>query len=677
MITTKDPRLFPFPLRFVPSLVATRLDKRGHSHLTSLAIALITLSLLTPKLANSQSPEQDIETSFRAGQAALRHGDFGRATDEFKKVLALEPTLLEAQVNLGLAYQGLLDYDAAANYLAHALRERPNLPGLNVILGLDYLKLGSPEKAVSYLQHALELDPSNPDAHDAMALYYLTQENFQGAAEQYRKVADLNSDKAEALFKIGHQYLDLAARLAYRGARLYPESSWGHRFLGDMLLERGRWEDAAQEYKKALAIDPRQPGLHTLLGEAYLHTGKLEDAETEFRRELQLDPQYERAILDIANTQLARGQALEALASVGVVWQNSPEFLKSHPEFLSIELTNETTKACISRLLDQPAGAAKHVVLSALYSSINENALSEREMQFFQADLSNWQERSRAGWELRPAADSCKLHLDSRCIASLQNAKPLTSPMDLLLGKTYFTLGQYDRAADALVKVHGDKNTNSEASYWLERTYQALGAESYAQLEVSFPESWRTHQLRAEGFALRQDRDNAIKEYEAALHLQPNDPELHEALGEFYLDNRSDGEAQAELEKAAALDPSRTKTLYLLGRLYILDDQAEKAVPFLERALRLQPNLNEAGALLGTAFMRMGKFSDAVPRLVKAAPLDHMGNIHYQLYQAYRKLGENELAQKALARSQEIRRSSLERDQALIMGSPRPEPDPQ
>ena len=236
---------------------------------------------------------------------------------------------------------------------------------------------------------------------------------------------------------------------------------------------------------------------------------------------------------------------------------------------------------------------------------------------------------------------------------------------------------QYERAAEALAQVHGDKNANSEASYWLERTYQALGAESYAQLENSFPGSWRTHQLRAEGFALRRDHDNVIKEYEAALHLRPNEAELHEAIGEFYLDNRSDEDARSELEKAEALDPSRTKTLYLLGRLYVLDNENEKAVPVLERALQLQPNLNEASALLGTAYMRMGKFAEAVPRLEKAAPLDHMGNIHYQLYQAYRKLGEAELAQKALARSQDIRRSSLEHDQAVIMGSPQVESDPQ
>jgi tetratricopeptide (TPR) repeat protein len=633
------------------------------------------LSLPMPGVALGQSSEQDIETSFRAGQAALRQGDYRRAVEDFKKVLALDPTLVEAQVNLGLAYQSLLDYDTAVRYLAHALRERPNLTALNVIVGMDYIKLGSPEKAAPYLRHALELDPSSSDAHDAMALYHLTQENFQGAAEQYRKVADLNPDKTEALFKIGHQYLDLAARLAFRGARLYPESSWGHRFLGDMLLERDRWEDAAQEYKKALAVEPRQSGLHTLLGEAYLRTGKLEDAEAEFRSELQLDSLYEPAWLGLASLQLAKGQALEALASVGEVWKDSPEFLKAHPEFPSIELTKENAQTCIARLLDQPEGPAKHFLLAALYASTNETDRSERELQSFQNDLSKWQPTSRVSSQAH--SDFCKLHQYSRCIASLQNTKPLNSSAYLLLGKTYFTLQQYDRAAEALAQVHGDKNVNSEASYWLERTYQALGAGSYAQLEVSFPDSWRTHQLRAEGFALRRDRDNAIKEYEAALQLRPDEAELHESLGEFYLDERADTDAQKELEKAVALDPSRTKTLYLLGRLYILNGESEKAIPFLQRALQLQPNLNEASGLLGTAYIRTGKFADAVPRLEKAAPLDHYGNVHYELYVAYRKLGEADLAQKALVRSQEIRRSSLEHDQAVVMGSPQVEPEAQ
>jgi tetratricopeptide (TPR) repeat protein len=670
-------RLISFLFNFRPSIAALRPVWLRYSHVKVIAFFLLTSSLSVPGFASGQSSEQELELSFRAGQAALRQGDFVRATEEFKKVLTLEPNLLEAEVNLGLAYQGLLQYDSAVRHLDKALRERPNLLSLNVIVGMDYLKLGSPEKASPFLQHALKLEPSNRDVHEAMALYYLSQENFRGAAVEFRQIAALDSDKAEAWFKLGHEYLDLAARLAYRGARLYPESAWGHRFLGDMLFQRNRWEDAAQEYRKALGIEPRQSGLHTLLGEALLHAGKLEESETEFHLDLQLDSRNERTWLGLANLQLAKAQASEALASVGKVWQISPEFLKLRPELPSIELTKETAQASISHLLDQPEGPATHFLLAGLYAFVNENALAEHEWKSFQNDFSKWQQASRAAAPTHTNPDPCKAHLYSRCIASLQAAKHLTGSAQLLLGKTYFTLQQYERAAGTLAQVHGVTNVNAEASYWLERTYQALGAEAYARLEDSLPGSWRTHQLRAEGFALRQDLDDAIKEYQAALQLRPDEAELHEALGEFYLDNHSDEDAQRELEKAVALDPSRTKALYLLGRLYVLDRENEKAVRYLERALRLQPNLNEASGMLGTAYVRMGQFADAIPRLEKAAPLDHYGNVHYQLYLAYRKLGQAELAQKALARSQDLRRSSLERDQALIMGSPQVEPEPQ
>jgi len=245
------------------------------------------------------------------------------------------------------------------------------------------------------------------------------------------------------------------------------------------------------------------------------------------------------------------------------------------------------------------------------------------------------------------------------------------------LGKAYYTMQQYEQAASALARVHGDANQNAEASYWLERAYQSLGAEAYARLEDSFPDSWRAHQLRAEGYAIRGEAEEAIREYKLALQLRPDEPELHEAFGEFYLDSHHDEEAEAELQKALSLDPSRTKTLYLLGRLYVLNRESEKALPYLQRALRLQPNLNEASGLLGTAYVRLGRYEDAIPKLEKAAALDHFGNLHYQLFLAYRKLGQTELAEKALARSQELRRSSLEHDQALILGSPQVESEPQ
>src|SRR5262249_30865972 len=151
------------------------------------------------------------------------------------------------------------------------------------------------------------------------------------------------------------------------------------------------------------------------------------------------------------------------------------------------------------------------------------------------------------------------------------------------------------------------------------------------------------------------------------------DPELHEAIGELYLDKHSDDDSRRELEAALSLDGARTHSLCLLGRLYVQQRQNEKAVPYLQKALRIQPDLVEASGLLGTAYVRLGQFAEAVPKLEQAATLDHYGNVHYQLFLAYRKLGQGPLAQKALARSQELQKSAFEHDEAVVMGIPKPE----
>jgi tetratricopeptide (TPR) repeat protein len=671
------PRQIPQSVHFHPNLADLVHPWRKNAGAKATIFIFLALWSLVPSVATCQTSEAQVEAFFRAGQEALKQGQFARAAEEFKKVLALDPSLVEAEVNLGLAYQSLFEYGLAVRHLTNGLRARPNLLGPTVIVGMDYLKLGSPEKAIPFLHRALTLDPSNREARQALASSYLGQGNFRSAAGEFRQIAVLDSDKSETWFKLGHEYLDLSARLAYRGAHLYRESAWGHRFLGDLLFQRSRWEDASQEYRRALGTEPRQSGLHTSLGQAYLHAQKSEEAETEFHLELQLGQGNELAWLGLATLQLARDQAAAALESIGKVWEASPEFLAVQRGFPSVELLPASAKDSIARLQGGQEEPAKHFLLAALYATANENALSDREWKSFQTDFLAWQQAPNAAAGAHANEDPCKAHRYSGCADSLQTRKHLTDSERLLLGKTYFALQQFERAADALSQVQGVTNENAEASYWLERTYQALGAEAYARLEESFPNSWRTHQLRAEGYALRQDLDNALKEFQVALQLQPNESELHEALGQLYLDNHSDDDAQSELQRALTLDPSRTHALYLLGRLYVQNRENEKALSYLQRALRLQPDLAEASSLLGTAYVRLGQFANAIPKLEKAAPLDHYGNVHYQLYLAYRKLGQTELARKALARSQGLRRSSLAHDQALIMGSPQPEPEPQ
>jgi tetratricopeptide (TPR) repeat protein len=169
------------------------------------AVFLLALSSLVPGFATCQSPEEQVEALFVAGQQSLKQGDYARAAEEFKKVLALDPTLVEAEINLGLAYQSLFQYDLAVRHLTKGLRARPSLIGPTVIVGMDYLKLGSPEKAIPFLQHALKLDPSNREAHQALASCYLGQESFRSAAAEFREIAILDADKSEAWSTLGHR----------------------------------------------------------------------------------------------------------------------------------------------------------------------------------------------------------------------------------------------------------------------------------------------------------------------------------------------------------------------------------------------------------------------------------------------------------------------------------------
>ncbi len=78
------------------------------------------------------------------------------------------------------------------------------------------------------------------------------------------------------------------------------------------------------------------------------------------------------------------------------------------------------------------------------------------------------------------------------------------------------------------------------------------------------------------------------------------------------------------------------------------------------------PSLLEARPVLGKAYLKVGKPDLAVAQLVRSTRIDRYGDLHYLLYQAYRGEGKTELAARALARSEELRRKSATDDQAKI-----------
>jgi tetratricopeptide (TPR) repeat protein len=602
---------------------------------------------------------------FQAAQQATQAGNIEQAVKEYKAVLQLDPSVVEARVNLGLAYHMLGQYDLAVGELSKALREKPNLLGPNIVLGIDYLKLGSPAKAIVPLKQALTLQPSNREALRALAASYLAEDNYRNAAGEFRKVFALDSDKEQAWFVLGRDYLDMTKRLNASMSHVYAGSAWSYRLAGDALEQRRLWNDAAREYRKALNLQSAQPGLHASLGYVLLQLAKTSEAEAEFRTELKADPESVEALLGLAEAHLAKNDVKGALESVSRILAISPQFLTRQQDFPSVELSPEAARQLALDLEKAPPQPAGTFLLRALYRVVGDTSKAEQQRSAFDSEVEHSPVPPRRG---QTARQLCAAHNYAACADLLASGHDLSPSDYLLLGQARLGLGRYEDAAEAFAAALA-REKSPKAIYWLIRSYTALSDACFKELMAKFPDSWRAYQLRGEGDHLRQADRDAIEDYKAAARLQPNDFEVHRALGELYLSANSLEEAHQELERALSLNRSDAQSLYLLGGYYVAQRQPQQAIPYLERALRYDPDLLPARASLGRAYLRTGQAALAVPQLEKAVALDRYGDLHYLLYEAYRDMGKQDLARTALAQSQALRQQSAVDDQAKLKPS--------
>jgi len=617
-----------------------------------------------------QDQSQEVANHFRAAQQAAKAGELEHAAKEYQTVLSLDPMLVEAMVNLGLTYHALGSYQQAAGQLERALRAQPDLFPANLFLGIEYAKLGYTAKALPPLERAVRSQPASVEARRALAGCLLSKDEYRGAAEQFRSLFTLQPNQEEAWYALGRDYLEMVMDLVNRLITRHGEAAWTKRLAGDLQAEGGGMSlnDAAVSYKQALALDPDQPGLHARLGGIYLRQAKIDEAKQEFRRELQRDADNEDGLLGMAEADLATGDAAGALQQISSIWAVFPPFLGQQSAFPSIDLLPELAAALITDLGRQAEGPARSFLRSCLYRLADEPQKAEEQGRAFQAYLNEWSSSPPARATSGVAGEACAAHRYRRCVEGLQAKHNLTAAQEVALGRAQLRLGQDDQASDAFAAALSKDPQNLESIYWLVRTYTRQATACFTQLAGLFPDSWRAHELHGEEYRVEIQYERAIKEYQIAATMRPDSPELHEKLCELYLDlhQKPMPEAKAEIERTLELDPSRARALYLLGRIYVMRREYPTAIPLLEKALRFEPNLMEAHAELGKALLHSGQVQPAVRELEEAASIDYYGDVHYQLYDAYHQLGKTDLAQKALARSQELRKQSVANQMAKV-----------
>ncbi len=176
------------------------------------------------------------EAHYRLGAANLSAGMYDEAVKAFIETIRINPDHAEAHNSLGIAYGKLNIHDEAIEEFMQAVRIRPEYAEALVNMGLSFekmdrlngaitayegaidadneyvaayynlgnvhLKQGDYIRAVKALEHAVRLNPDDVMAHFNLGIAYAKSKRRGLALDEYKRLKELDRDKADALFDI-------------------------------------------------------------------------------------------------------------------------------------------------------------------------------------------------------------------------------------------------------------------------------------------------------------------------------------------------------------------------------------------------------------------------------------------------------------------------------------------
>jgi Flp pilus assembly protein TadD len=203
------------------------------------------------------------------------------------------------------------DYVAALADFREALTARPEFADIHNLSGLCLSFLGQPENAVVEFEKALALNVEYVEAHLNRAITLNELGRYDEAREAFERAAHYEGRGG------GRFSAAVSARIAN-----------AHKTVGDLYLEVGAADSAAEEYRSAIALRPEFHDIRNKLAEALMQLGDLESAERELLTTLDGNGQFVSAILNLGLVHFYRGDVGRARAE----WERARVQSPSNPQ---------------------------------------------------------------------------------------------------------------------------------------------------------------------------------------------------------------------------------------------------------------------------------------------------------------------------------------------------------
>lgn len=292
------------------------------------------------------------------------------AAKEFAAVVTLDPGNIDAQGNLGvlLYFQG--DYAGAEPHLRATVQAQPSLTKIQALLGMCERNLGKMDWAKADLATSVPLlkEPGvQVQAGLELVEIYTTEHDLVRAAGVIETLRQSSPTDPRVLYPAYRIYSDLAGEALLDLSVAAPESGQMHQAIAHELARERDLNGAIASFRKAIAADPKLPGIHfelaealyssddpkikaeaeqeyrlavaennmdeealARLGDVVAERNDLGDAETYYKRALALVPSDADALIGLAHVDSERGNDAAALPLLKQVVTADPSNVLAH-----------------------------------------------------------------------------------------------------------------------------------------------------------------------------------------------------------------------------------------------------------------------------------------------------------------------------------------------------------
>ena len=208
----------------------------------------------------TESPNH-VDANYLKGRIALVKEDGPGAVSRFRSVINEHPDQVNAYIGLAHAHGMNTDFDLALDVLKTAQKKSPDSTG--ILETMVRMNLGKKDLAAAEenLKKIVSLDPYNLGSIAGLGDFYLSMNRFDEAMAQYELLK--KSKKASpfgylrtAQVLARQNKVDQAIEEMISGYGENKKSSVFITSLAQLYMKEGRWADAIEKLKEALAIDP-------------------------------------------------------------------------------------------------------------------------------------------------------------------------------------------------------------------------------------------------------------------------------------------------------------------------------------------------------------------------------------------------------------------------------------